>query len=211
MKITKLEHACLDITDGDNRLIIDPGVYATSLTDLAGITAVVITHVHQDHFDAQKVAQIVIENPGVQLFSTQEVAEQLAEGTVIEAQLGERYVAGAFTLEFFGGDHAHIMPNQPVGQNVGVLVNDTLYYPGDSLVACPKPHAITATPSMAPWLKTSEAAEFITNDTASQIFPTHNGFVNEAGNDLINRILGGAAEASGKTYHALEPSESVEA
>jgi L-ascorbate metabolism protein UlaG (beta-lactamase superfamily) len=211
MKITKLEHACLDITEGDSRLIVDPGVYSTSLTSLQGITAVVITHVHQDHLDEQKVAQIIAQNPDVHIFTTEQTAQKLPNGATTVPAIGQEYSIGNFKLEFFGGMHAIIMDNFPQDQNYGVLVNDTFYYPGDSLVACPKPHTVTAVPSMAPWLKLNEAAQFLKNDPAKQVFPTHNGFVNEAGNDLINRLLSGVAEQTGKTYQALKPGDSVEA
>jgi len=209
MKITKLEHACLDITDGDGHLIIDPGAYTTSLTNFNNITALVITHVHQDHFDEQKVGQILAANPAVQVFSTSEVAEKLANKAVTVPEVGKIYTAGGFTLEFFGGQHAMITATYPKNQNFGVLVNDTLYYPGDSFTPCPKPHTILAAPSMAPWLKLSEAADFITADSAQKVFPTHNGFLNEAGNDLHNRMLGDAAKAANKTYLPLKPNELI--
>jgi L-ascorbate metabolism protein UlaG (beta-lactamase superfamily) len=212
MKITKLEHACLDIGSDEDRLIIDPGAFAASLVDLSGITAVVITHVHQDHFDEEKVKRILAQNPDVQIFTTQQVADKLSSPLVTAAVTGKQYVAGAFSLEFFGGRHDYIYDELqiPQDQNYGVLINDTLYYPGDSFSPCPKPHTVLAVPSSAPWMKLEEARAFMEADSATTVFPTHYGYVNEAGMSLTNNLLSMRAEAAGKTYAFLKPGESLE-
>jgi L-ascorbate metabolism protein UlaG (beta-lactamase superfamily) len=214
MKITKLEHACLDITIGGSRLIVDPGGWTSPLSSYEGITALVITHVHADHFDSEKVYAIVAANPDVQVFTTDQVASEITGGAVTIASVGEQYSAGDISLEFFGGQHAVIMEGYPpagADHNFGVLINDTLYYPGDSLTPCPEPHSVLAIPSTAPWLKLIEAVSFMREDTANEVFPTHNNIVNENGENLLNSLLGGAAEQQGKTYHALKPGDSIEA
>lgn len=213
MKITKLEHACLDITDGSSRLIVDPGGWTSPLSDYSNIAVLVITHVHADHFDPEKVQAVLAANNGVRIFTTHEVAAQLPGTEVTVPELGEEYTAGKFTLEFFGGKHASIMEGYPpagANHNFGVLINGTLYYPGDSLTPCPKPHKVLALPAVAPWLKLSEAVDFMAQDSASEVFPTHNNIVNENGEGLLNRLLGGSAEQQGKTYHALKPGESID-
>jgi L-ascorbate metabolism protein UlaG (beta-lactamase superfamily) len=213
MKITKLEHACLDISHGNSRLIIDPGAFASSLTDFANITALVITHVHQDHFDESKVKQILEANPEVQVFTTQQTVDKLNGAKVTVPQSGQQYNAGDFTFEFFGTDHDYIFDELkiPQDQNHGVLVNDRLYYPGDSFSPCPKPHTTVAVPSNGPWMKLEEARLFLAQDSAKTIFPTHNGFVNDPGNDLCNSLLSMAAQQQDKTFTALKPSESLDA
>ena len=211
MKITKLEHACLDITDTDGRLIIDPGIYATSLSDFTGITAVVVTHVHADHLDESKILKITEQNPNVPIFCTEQVASKLSENfNITVPNIDAAYKAGSFTLEFFGGQHAIIMDNMPQDQNYGVLVNDALYYPGDSLTPCPKPHKVLALPAMAPWLKLSEAVAFMRQDDAKEVFPSHVQFMSKEGADLHNRLYSGSAEQSDKKYTALAPGESLE-
>ena len=213
MKITKRGHACLDISQDGGRLIIDAGTdpFTKPLEDYSGISAAVVTHVHGDHLDESKLLKMTEQNPSLVIYCTQQVADKLSEDWKVTVPVvGTQYTAGPFTLEFFGGMHAIIMDDKPQDQNFGVLVNDTLYYPGDSLTPCPKPHTITAAPSVAPWLKLSEAADFIKQDSAKQVFPTHNNIVNETGNNMINQMLGGVAEASGKTFTALEPGASIE-
>jgi L-ascorbate metabolism protein UlaG (beta-lactamase superfamily) len=210
MKITKYEHACLDIQQASDRLLIDPGVFTTSLPNLSNVIALVITHVHPDHLDEEKIERLVVENPAVTIFSTTEVAEKLAKNTVIVPELGKIYTAGSFNLEFFGAEHAMVTASMPRNQNIGVLVNERFYYPGDSFTICPKPHAALAIPSMAPWMKISEAIDFLNVDTAQQVFPTHNGFLNDAGQELCNRLLTAAASTDNKNFTYLKPGESLE-
>lgn len=211
MKITKYGHACLDIRDDGGRLIVDPGVWTDQLPDYAGVTAVVITHVHADHLDESKVLKIVEQNPNVPIFCTEQAADKLSEDfNTIVPTIGTEHSAGPFTLEFFGGMHALIMDGMPQDQNFGVLVNGTLYYPGDSLTPCPKPHQVLAVASVAPWLKLSEAADFIRHDTAQIVFPTHNAIVNDIGNNMLNQMLGKVAEQTGKTYQVIKSGESLD-
>lgn len=45
---------------------------------------------------------------------------------------GDTVEAEPFTLRFFGGTHAVIHASIPVVDNLGVLIDDELYYAGDS-------------------------------------------------------------------------------
>ena len=210
MKVTKHEHACLDIQAGDSRLIIDPGVFSVSCTDFSGISAVVVTHIHPDHFDPEKIAAILEQNPQVQIFTTEEVAAQINSPLVTTPDREVPISIGDITVEFFGTDHAVIDPSYPLAQNTGVLVNEKLYYPGDSFTPCPKAHELLAVPIHAPWLKFSETADFIRKSSAKQIFPTHNGFVNDDGHALYQRLLTNVCTETTKELKILNPSEALE-
>lgn len=211
MNITKYEHACLDIQNGNSRLIIDPGVFSKSMTDFSGIDAIVITHVHPDHFDPDKITKIIAQNPEVRVFTTTEVAKQLANPNVHTPDREQTITVGEISLEFFGEDHAVIDPSYPLAENIGVLINDTLYYPGDSFTTCPKPYDILAIPVHAPWLKFSETADFIRSSSASRLFPTHNGFINEDGHALYDRLLTNVCTETQKELLQLKPGETIQA
>lgn len=210
MIITKYEHACLDITDGENRLVIDPGVYSASFENFMNIEAVVITHVHQDHFAPDKVGSIIEQNPEVRIFTTPEVAAQLEGFEVIVVKDGQTEQVGDFQLEFFGDMHATIDESYQVCKNTGVLVNSKLYYPGDSLTPCDKQYEVLAVPTMAPWLKFSEAVPFIEKSPAKTVFPTHNGFINSDGQELYDRLYGTVSQQQNKSYKYLASGESIE-
>lgn len=210
MKLTKLEHSCMDIKEGADRLLIDPGVFSPSAKDFSNVTAVVITHIHPDHFDITKVTKIIEQNPTVKIYTPQEIADEIKDPHVTVPDTNKTYSAGSLALEFFGEQHAVILPSYPVAQNIAVLVNDKLYHPGDSFTDCPKPHTTLSVPVMAPWLKFSEVAEFISRSGATKLIPTHNGFINADGQSLYDRLVGGVAESTGKEYTFLAPGESLE-
>lgn len=209
MKITKLEHSCIDITDKDGRLVIDPGIFSKSLTDFSNISALVITHVHPDHFDANKVGAIVEANPEISIFTTGEVAKELKGGRVTVPERHKPYSVGPFMLEFFGEQHGVVDPTMIV-QNIGVLVNQKLYYPGDSLTTCGVSFEVLAIPTEGPWLKTNELPALIESLDCKQIFATHNGLLNEMGLSVYNNWLDIFAKAKGKTFLDLRSGQSLE-
>jgi len=210
VKITKLEHSCLDIVDGDSRLIIDPGVFTKTFTDLSGITAVVITHIHPDHYDPKKLESIIGSNHNVQIYTTEEVAKDITSVQVIVPEHQKTYNAGSLTLEFFGEKHGVIDPTMVV-QNMGVLVNQVLYYPGDSLTLCDENFRLLAIPTAAPWLTTSDLPNFIGGLDCKQIFPAHDGLLNEAGQTTYRNWLSIFAKAKDKEFLDIKPGQSIEA
>jgi L-ascorbate metabolism protein UlaG (beta-lactamase superfamily) len=209
MKVLKLEHSCLDIVEGSDRLIIDPGMYSNSLIDFSNITALVITHIHPDHFDPEKVNAIIAANPNIQFFSTDEVAEKVTSISLKVPERQKNYDVGAFTLEFFGKQHAVVDPSMII-QNFGVLVNQRVYYPGDSLTTCDKSFQVLALPAEAPWLTTRDLPEFLKSLDCQQVFPTHNGLINENGQELYNRLLSMFVKGEGKEFIELASGQSME-
>jgi L-ascorbate metabolism protein UlaG (beta-lactamase superfamily) len=207
MKLTKFEHACLDIKEGSDRLIIDPGAFATP-SDLSRVTAVVITHAHFDHFINNKLQALAKQNPGLKIFTTQEVADEY-KGDVVVPHVNKPYNAGGFKLEFFGTDHARNDPEVSAGQNIGVLVNDHLYYPGDSYTLCPKPFKALAIPASGPWFKIAETIPLIEESNCEMVFPTHDALLTELGKDVGNRYMSVFAERSGKKYQAIKDGDSL--
>ena len=203
MTITKYEHSCLDIEEQGKRLIIDPGDFATSLTDFNNIEAVVITHVHFDHCNAEKVQAIISANPAVKIFTTGQVAEKLGADKVIVARAGQTETVGPFSLQFFGGTHAIIHPSMPPDQNIGVLVNNSFYYAGDSFDPSQQTVDVLAVPAHAPWMKIAEVMDFIAEIKPRWVFPTHNIFLSDLGQELVNNRLSATTEENGGQYKYL--------
>lgn len=210
MKITKYEHACLMVEDGNDKLVIDPGTYSKSFNDYQNVTAVVVTHVHQDHFDPDKLNKIIASNPSVEIYTTDNVAKEFNNPKTKAVTGGDKTNAGSMNLEFFGGQHAIIHSSYPVAQNVGVLVNDSLYYPGDSFSKPDEPVKVLAVPASAPWMKAGEAMDFVVAVKSQIVFPTHNALLSPEGQNLSNNLLGGVAKQAGVKYRYLDVGESFE-
>lgn len=210
MNVTKYEHACLLIEEQGQKLLIDPGVFSESCQDFENVCGVIVTHVHPDHFDIAKITKIVDQNPKVRIFTVQDVADKLGEqAAVTVVSAGQQADCGPFSLEFFGELHAVIHESYPRNQNVGVMINKRLYYPGDSLTVPHQPIDILALPSSAPWLKIGEAMDFIIATKAKRIFPTHNALLSEIGAGIHNPILQGTAQGIGADYIVLAPGQSI--
>ena len=209
MQVTKYEHACLDITEGSSRLIICPGVFTTSLIDFTNITAVVITHVHGDHLDPSKIDKIIDNNPDLNIYTTKEASKEIKTNAKI-VKNGQEVEVGDFKLSFYGEMHAEIDPQTPLVENVGVLVNNKLYYPGDSFTECPKPFKILAIPASAPWLRVGQAIPLIENSECKQVFPTHNALLSDIGHATTNNWLQKFSERSDKSFTYLKPGDSIE-
>lgn len=211
MRLTKLEHAALVIEDSGTRLVIDPGKFTTPLTESAGTVAVVITHQHDDHWTPEQLGRIVEANPGVRIFGPAGVAAA-ASGFPVEAvAAGDEADVGPFRLRFFGGRHAVIHSSIPVVDNLGVLVNDRLYYAGDSFTV---PEGVDvdvlAAPAGAPWMKIAEAMDYVMAVAPRRAFPTHEMVLSQVGKALSNARLGWATEQGGGEYVPLEPGDTLD-
>lgn len=212
MRVTKFEHACLRIDEGDDVLIIDPGSYTTPLDDLGKVAAVVLTHEHADHWTADHLSRILREAPGTPIFAPEGVA--IAAGDAFEITTvspGDEVTAGAFTLRFFGGRHEVIHSSMPVVDNVGVLVNDRLYYPGDSYAVPEGVDVDTlATPVGAPWLRVGDAMDFVLAVKPRRAFGTHDMTLSVIGRTLHRNRLQWATEQHGGEFFELDPGEALD-
>ncbi len=208
MKIIKYEHAGLVIEKAGKTLVIDPGVL-TKLPELKNVVMVVVTHVHPDHLSLDNLKKLVADNPGLTIYGSDEVLAELSEIDVIKIPVEHDMVGDeTFQLEFFGHDHAVIYQQVPC-QNRGVMVNNALYYPGDSFTIPEKPVEVLAFPAAAPWCKVSEIVEFIKHVNPKRAFPTHNGTLSEFGSKVNYHYIEQAIKEMGGEFVQLAPGESI--
>jgi L-ascorbate metabolism protein UlaG (beta-lactamase superfamily) len=210
MKLTKYEHACMVLGIADERLIIDPGVFSMPLGDVGDVVAVVITHEHGDHWTPEQLERILKRNPEAKIYGPAGVAAAASDFAVITVREGDVINAGAFTLKFFGETHAIIHPSIPTIDNVGVLVNDTFWYGGDSYTVPPVSVETLAAPSGAPWLKIGEAMDYVLEVAPKRSFPVHEMTLSVAGKGMANARIAWATEQGGGTGFVLEPGESID-
>jgi len=191
------------------QLVVDPG-NQTGPVVARGLKAIVITHEHADHWDAPHLEALRAAHPTVPIFAPAGVAAA-AEGfdiTVVEA--GERVTAGPFRLRFFGGKHAEIHSSIPLVDNLGVLVNERFYYPGDSYTTPDVPVALLATPAGAPWLKIGEVMDFVVEVAPRATFAVHDAPLSPMGLEMAHARIEAAVQQGGGEHHRLEVGDSVE-
>jgi L-ascorbate metabolism protein UlaG (beta-lactamase superfamily) len=209
VRITKYEHATLEVGLGDDTLVIDPGVFL-SHPDFTGVVAIVLTHEHSDHWTADQVRRILEKNPDAKVYGPQGVADAAEDLPVEVVAAGDVVEAGAFTLEFFGGEHAVIHESIPMIDNVGVLVNDELYYAGDSYTAPGVDVGTLAAPIGAPWLKIGEAMDYVLAVKPKRSFYVHDMTLSVAGKQMAAARLSWATEQGGGTFTELQPGETLD-
>lgn len=205
MILTKYQHACTVLTVNDQRLVIDPGVWTDDFVLPKDVVAIVITHNHPDHNSPELLQQLQQAFPEAALYGPSDVAND----ALIPVAAGDTAQVGPFTLEFFGGEHAHIDKSMPVPQNLGVLVNEYFYHPGDSFAVPSKPVAVLALPVTAPWMKVAESLDFLRAIKPKLAFPIHDAIANKTGQDLVDRLHGAVAQEVGCTYQRFDASQPV--
>jgi L-ascorbate metabolism protein UlaG (beta-lactamase superfamily) len=211
MKLTKMEHSALVVELGGQKLFVDPGSFTTALTETAGTVVVVITHEHADHWTPEQLDRVLEMNPAVTIYGPAGVAAAAAEYDITVVKAGDTVEAGPFTLRFFGGNHAVIHPSIPVVDNIAVLINDDLYYAGDSFFVPEGVQVGTlAVPAGAPWLKISEVIDYVHAVKPKRSFPIHEMLLSRAGKDLANGRIRAATEQGGGEFFPLEPNESLD-
>ncbi|WP_349904288.1 MBL fold metallo-hydrolase [Parafrigoribacterium humi] len=210
MRLTKLEHACLLLEEAGKTLIIDPGSFTTPLVGTSNVVAIVITHEHADHWTGDQLTRVIERNPDVRIFGPAGVAAAASDFDITVVRGGDEIEVEPFTLKFFGEKHAVIHRSLPIVDNVGVLVNDVLYYAGDSFTVPDVTVDTLAVPAGAPWLKISETMDYVEAVKPRRSFPTHEMVLSVAGKTMSNARIQSSTEAGGGEFFPLEPNDTLD-
>ncbi len=209
MELTKYEHACFTIEKDGNFLVVDPGGFTTDFVSPDNVVAILITHEHGDHFDHDHLTDIMDKNPDAIIIGTEQVISHIEVFETKAVTGGDSVSIGGFDLEFYGHEHAVIHSSIPVIENVGVMVNDLLYFPGDSFTVPESEVTVLALPICAPWMKISEAIDFLQKVAPRQAFPVHEMVYSAQGQAIANRLMAAAAEKTQTDYTVVHPGESI--
>ncbi|TMM37523.1 MAG: MBL fold metallo-hydrolase [Actinobacteria bacterium] len=207
MRLTKFSHACVR-AEGDGVLVIDPGTYSERAA-LDGVDAVLITHEHADHMDVDALTDALAKRPAVRIFAPADVVPKLGDlGSATTAvAAGDEFTAAGFAVRACGGQHALIHPDIPRIANLGYLLDGRVYHPGDSFDTPGDAEIDTLfVPVVAPWLKASEAIDFIRAVRPRNAYALHDALLNDAYANLLNGLLTGMA---GTGYRRLGAGESL--
>ncbi|HEU0104056.1 MAG TPA: MBL fold metallo-hydrolase [Mycobacteriales bacterium] len=172
MRITRYGHSCLLVEDGDARVLLDPGVFSAGFEQLRGLTAVLITHQHADHLDADRLRALLSENSDAQLHVDEGTGPLLGELPHRVVRAGDVLDVGV-RVDVLGSRHAVIHEDLPRIPNVGYLVAERFFTPGDALTVPEADVEILGLPTAAPWLKLSEAVDLFRAVTPRLAFPVH--------------------------------------
>jgi len=210
MRLTKYTHACLRIERDGAVLVIDPGAF-TEPEALDGVDAVLITHEHMDHLDAGKLADALSKRPSVTVHTHPDVAAQLTElaGAVTTVESGDSFSAAGFSVRAYGGWHAVIHPFVQRVANLGFLVEDSVYHPGDSFDVPEGAQVDTLfVPISGPWLKLSESVDFVRMVAPRRAYALHDFLLSEVGLKVTDANM---SRLSGCDYARLAAGTTIDA
>lgn len=181
MELTHFGHSCLLADFDGTKLLFDPGNFSHGFEGINGLSAILITHQHADHADPERVAALVDANPEAALFADPQTAAQLG-GQWQAVHAGDQFSVDVLAIRGVGGRHAVIHPEIPIIDNTSYLIGDAshparLMHPGDALFVPDEPVDVLATPAAAPWMKISEAVEYLRAVAPREAVPIHQAII----------------------------------
>ena len=212
MRFTKLGHSCVRLEKDGAVLVIDPGMWSDAAAALAGAAAVLVTHEHPDHLDADAIRAALRADPELTLWANPSVAAQFGEfgGQVHETRHGDALSAAGFSVHVYGEEHALIHRDIPLVLNNGFLVEGEVFHPGDSYTVPQEPVGTLLVPISGPWLQAGEMIDYFRAVAPARGYAIHDAILNEDGLGLFGRMLSLAAAPSGVPVSRLEPGTSLD-
>lgn len=132
MRITRYTQSCLLIEEGNTKILIDAGVDARETGDLEKLPkadALLFTHEHADHFDAQIAEDMA--GQGIMVVANESTAK-LINADIKVVKTDEEFKIGNVDIRAIPLPHC-LMPTGAEGpMNTGYLLNGKLFNPGDS-------------------------------------------------------------------------------
>jgi L-ascorbate metabolism protein UlaG (beta-lactamase superfamily) len=208
MRLIKYGHACVRLESDAGALVIDPGMFSEREA-LSGADAVLVTHEHMDHLLVDAVVDEHAQRPGLRVFTHADVAPKLdaIASAVTAVAPGDAFEAAGFRVRAVGGIHAEIHADIPRVANLGYLVDELVYHPGDSLHV-PEDTTVDTllAPISGPWLKSGEVINFLRAVAPRQALAIHEKLVSDTGLGLVDNLFSNLGRTD---YRRLAPGEAV--
>lgn len=210
LMVSKFRHSCLLIELGEVRILLDPGGFSAGFESLTELSAVLFTHQHPDHLDADRLLALLETNPQAGVFADVASAAQLAERGVSAQAVkpGDDFSVADTSIAVYGGKHADIAPGIPTPPNVGYAIGGRFAYSGDSHTPPPEPVQVLAIPAAAPWLKLSETVAYLQALKPPVVVPVHDAVLSDAGTNLSYGLYRRFADEQGTEFRVLDEQRS---
>jgi L-ascorbate metabolism protein UlaG (beta-lactamase superfamily) len=184
VQIVHFGHACVLLDTGSARLLFDPGTFSKGFEDTRELDAILITHQHFDHLDAERLPALVEANPNVRLVVDVDTMPEITKlglaATAVEPD--DTLTLSGASVTAVGGRHATIHPDFAMPTNAGYVVDDgAFYHPGDALFVPAQDIDVLGLPVSGPWLKLGEAIDFLRAVGPRVAVPIHEALLTEIG------------------------------
>jgi L-ascorbate metabolism protein UlaG (beta-lactamase superfamily) len=179
MRIAHFGHSCVLVDIDGVKILFDPGNFSHGFEGITGLDAIAVTHQHPDHIDPHRIGQLLANNPQARLLSDAQTA-QLRDEPWEAVHAGNVLTVGGIQITGGGGRHAVIHPEIPVIDNtvfqLGTPQDPAQFvHPGDSLWVPSAPVGVLAVPAAAPWMRISEAVDYLRAVAPRTALPIHWG------------------------------------
>jgi len=198
VRLTHYGHACVVVDDpagSTGRILIDPGTLADDISGVGAVDAVLITHEHPDHLEAEKLASLRAANPDLELYVSPGVPatltdEECEQVRVLASDAAPRAtVVAGWEVAAQTTTHATIYSALPDITNNAYLIGDRLLHPGDALEVPAVPVDVLLLPLGAPWMKLAEAVDYLRAVAPRIAVPIHQGGLAPAHRELHAGLL----------------------
>jgi L-ascorbate metabolism protein UlaG (beta-lactamase superfamily) len=193
--LTKFPHACFRLEKDGATLVVDPGGFSDPAEALRGADAVLITHEHPDHVDAGAVR-----DAGAPVYAHPDVLAGLDGVTGTPVRPGDAFDVSGFAVRVFGDRHGPVHEDVPDLPNNAYLIEERVYYPGDSFSVPGVPVEVLLVPVGGPWMKLGEAIDFVRAVRPQRAHPTHDAVLSGPGQQFADKWM---TERAGTDYSRL--------
>lgn len=206
VRLTKYGHACVRLEKDGRALVMDPGEMTPEPEALQDVEAVLITHEHFDHLDARKLR----DHPSLPVYTCPGVARSLTDlgDRVRVVKDGDVLDVAGFRVRGVGEKHHVSHPDVPPVDNVGFLVDDEVFHPGDALTVVAVPTLLA--PGQAPWKTTPDLIRYLRAVRPRRAYAIHDGLLNDWGLKVLDGVLAAEGERLGADIRRLPAGASVD-
>jgi L-ascorbate metabolism protein UlaG (beta-lactamase superfamily) len=215
LRLTRYTHACVTLEHEGIVLLLDPGSFTPEVRELlARADAVLVTHDHFDHFDAEAVRAELARRSSITIYGPRGVMAALdpdnrEQGQTVQVDGGERLNICGIGVDVVGGPHAEIHEGIAVPHNVGYVVGGALYHPGDAYRVPTVSVSTLLVPVSGPWVKLGDAIDFIIAVAPQRTIPVHDVMLSDVGRRSVAMFLGEGA-LTGTPLLDLAAGESID-
>lgn len=176
MKVTRYFQSCLLIEEVDARILIDPsGHEKDHIGKLGRLDAVLYTHEHPDHFDAE-MAQTFVEQGIAPVYANASTAKLIkASKTVVKD--GQEFKIKDVSVKAIELPHCLMIDGSEGPQNTGYLINNKLFHSGDGKELDGLKVDILAGPITGPDVSLRDICAFANQVSAKTLLPVHYDYI----------------------------------
>jgi L-ascorbate metabolism protein UlaG (beta-lactamase superfamily) len=192
VELTKHEHACVAFEKEGASFVIDPGAFSPNAADIiSGAEAILLTHEHFDHVHEAAI-NAALARPDLRVYAPASLAGTFGAhpGQFTPVSAGDELKVAGFTVSVHGTTHASIHADIPGVPNVGYLIDETVYHPGDAYFVPEVSVRTLLLPTSGPWMKIGEAADYVRAVRPDQVIQIHEALLSEIGLNVASMFLG---------------------